>query len=148
MSSSSIASGRTAPGGGERVEIGRVWRVGLAAIVLAAVANGIVWVIARALLEIPDAFLPLASPWPAVGFTALYLVIGLGVFALLVRFTAKPITWFVRIAVVGLLLSFLNPLFARGQDGATTGGILTLEAMHVVAFAIFVPLLTTRTRAN
>ena len=132
----------------ERVPMDRIWRVGALAIAATVVANLVVWAIAQVLLDISDDFVPLATPWPAAIFSGLYLAVGVGVFALLNRFTSRPITWFWRIAVVALLLSFLSPLSARGQDGSSTAALLTLEVMHVVAFAIFVPLLTTRTCAG
>ncbi|MDP9365520.1 MAG: DUF6069 family protein, partial [Chloroflexota bacterium] len=145
---------RSAPAGvasgaaDERVSMRRVLRVGPLAIVAAALANAGVWAVAKAAFEIPDGFVPLSSLGPPVGITAVYLAFGLGVFALLVRFTRRPIVWFWRVATVALLLSFLTPLGARGQEGATTAGILTLEVMHVVAFAVFVPLITSRTKAS
>jgi hypothetical protein len=147
MSSSSYASASPATPP-ERVEMGRLWRVGLLAIVAAAAANAVVWAVVTAVTDIPDEFMPLATVWPAVVFTALFLLVGLAVFALLVRFTRRPITWFWRVAIVALLLSFLTPLGARGQDGATTAGLLTLEVMHVVAFLVFVPLVTNLVRAK
>ncbi len=132
----------------ERVPMDRIWRVGALAIAAAIVANLVVWAIAQALFEISDDFMPLATPWPTIVVTVIYLALGVGVFALLNRFTQRPVTWFWRIAVAAALLSFL-PLFgARGQDGASTAALWTLAVMHVVAFAIFVPLLTTRSRAG
>ena len=147
MSTSSYASASPATPH-ERVEMGRLWRVGLLAIAAAAVANAVVWAIARALFNIPDEFMPLANVGPAIVFTGLFLLVGLAVFALVVRFTRRPITWFRRIAVAAFLLSFLTLIGASGQDGATTPGLVTLGVMHVVAFVVFVPLVTGRTRAN
>ena len=146
MSSSSLASGASPAAADERVPMGRVWRAGLVAIAAAVVANLVVWVIAQAIFDISDDCMPLATPWPAAIFTVLALALGVGLFALLNRFTRKPITRFRQVAVVALLLSLLSPLSARGQDGSSTAAILTLEAMHVVAFAVFFPLMTTRTR--
>lgn len=130
------------------IPLGRILRAGLTAIAAAVAANVVVWAIVAVLTDIPDAFVPLATVWPTVVFTVLFLAIGVGVFALLVRFTRQPITRFWQIAVVALLLSFLNPLFARSQEGATTAGIITLEVLHVVAFLVFVPLFTALVRGK
>lgn len=127
------------------IPLGRTLRAGATAIAAAVVAN-VVWAIVAAVTDMPDAFLPLATVWPTVIFTALFLAIGVGVFALLVRASQRPIARFWQIAVGALLLSFLSPLAARGQDGATTAGILTLEVMHLVAFLTFVPLFTALVR--
>lgn len=132
----------------ERVPMGQIWRVGGLAIAAAVAANLVVWAIARAVFDFSDDFMPLATPWPTIIVSVIYLALGVGLLALLNRFTGRPITWFWRIAVVALLLSFLPLLGASGQDGASTAAILTLAAMHVVAFAIFVPAMTTQTRSR
>lgn len=128
------------------IPLGRILRAGATAIAAAVVANVVVWAIVAAVTDMPDAFQPLATVWPTVIFTGLFLAVGVGVFALLVRFTQRPIARFWQIAVGAFLLSFLSPLAARGQDGATTAGILTLEVMHLVAFLTFVPLSTALVR--
>ena len=146
--SSGYASATRGTPSTERVPMERVVRVGALAIAAAAVANVVVWAIAQAIFDISDDFMPLATVWPTIVVSVIYLGLGVAVFALINRFTERPVTWFWRIAVVALLLSFLPLLGARGQDGASTAGIVTLAAMHVVAFAIFVPAMTTRTRAG
>lgn len=131
------------------IPIGRIVRAGLTAIAAALVATVVVWAINAALTDVSDDFLPLATVWPTIVTTILFLALGVGVFALLARFTREPIARFWQIAIVVLVLSFLNPiLVARNQDGATTAGIITLEVMHVVAFLVFVPLFTALVRAK
>ena len=146
--STSAASATGSTIASERVPMDRLLRVGALAIATTVVANVVVWAVAQAIFDISDDFMPLATVWPTIIVTVIYLALGVGLLALLNRFTSRPITWFWRIAVVALLLSFLPLLGARGQDGASTAGIVTLAAMHVVAFAIFVPAMTTRTRAG
>lgn len=125
-----------------RVPMGRVLRSGLTAIAAAVAANVIVRGIARTLVDISDDFVPLATVWPTVTFTALFLALGVGVFALLNRFTQRPIARFWQIAIAAVLLLTLTPLGARGQEGGTAAAILTLEALHLIAFAVFTPLFT------
>jgi hypothetical protein len=72
-----------------------------------------------------------ASVAGAVGATAIFAVIG--------RFTRRPIRIFWGVAAVGLFLSFL-PIALVGATGSSAG---TLALMHVVAAAINVGLLTT-----
>jgi hypothetical protein len=67
-------------------------------------------------------------------------------FAIVVRFARHPIRLFRMIAVVVLLLSFLNPILAL--PGASLQTILTLESMHVVVAAVSVGLLTTLVRSE
>lgn len=131
------------------IPLDRILRAGAAATAAALVANVVVWAIVAAVTDIPDDFMPLATVWATIVTTILFLALGVGVFALLVRFTREPIARFWQIAIAVLVLSFLNPiLVARNQDGATTAGIITLEVMHVVAFLTFVPLFTALVRGK
>jgi hypothetical protein len=75
-----------------------------------------------------------ASVAGAVGAAVIFAVIG--------RFTRRPIRLFWGIAAVGLLLSFL-PIALAGATGSSAG---TLAPMHVVAAATNVGLLTTLDR--
>ncbi len=68
------------------------------------------------------------------------------VFAVVGRFARRPIRLFRIIAVVVLVLSFLNPVVALSDAGLRM--ILTLEFMHVVVAAISVGLLTILGRAE
>src|SRR5918998_5827975 len=60
------------------------------------------------------------------------------VFAVISRFTRRPIRVFLGVATAGLLLSFL-PIALTGATGSSAG---TLALMHVVAAATNVGLLT------
>lgn len=142
MSSTGYPTGSTGRNAQGRFPMGRIRRAGLAAIAAAVAANAVAWGVARALLDISDDFVPLATIWPTAIFTALFLAAGVGVFAGLNRSTAKPIPRFWQIAFTILILTLLSPLAARAQEGATSAAILTLEALHIVAFAVFVPLFT------
>jgi hypothetical protein len=115
-------------------------RVGVLAAALSASANTLVLAIASSLLGTvvipPYGTLTFgqvvgASVAGAVGAAAIFAVIG--------RFTRRPIRIFWGVAAVGLFLSFL-PIALVGATGSSAG---TLALMHVVAAAINVGLLTT-----
>jgi hypothetical protein len=122
------------------VPAGRLLRVGVLAAVLSASANALVLAIASSLLGAvvipPDGTVTFgqvvgASVAGAVGAAAIFAVIG--------RFTRRPIRIFWGVAAVGLLLSFL-PIALAGATGSSAG---TLALMHVAAAVTNVGLLTT-----
>ena len=108
---------------------------------IAVVLNVVVWAIGYALLDPPSSYDPLATVFPTIIFTALFLAIAIGIYALLRRRSADPDKTFVQIATVALLLSFLNFLALRGQDGNGPGAIIILGIMHVVAYAVAIVVL-------
>ncbi|MEJ7763052.1 MAG: DUF6069 family protein [Thermomicrobiales bacterium] len=114
---------------------------GLLTIGIAVVLNVVVWAIGYALLDPPSSYDPLATVFPTIIFTALFLAIAIGIYALLRRRSADPDKTFVQIATVALLLSFLNFLALRGQDGNGPGAIIILGIMHVVAYAVAIVVL-------
>ena len=128
------------PAASGRVFAWRLFRVGVLAAVLSASANALVLVIASSLLGAvvipPDGTVTFgqvvgASVAGAVGAAAIFAIIG--------RFTRRPIRLFWGVAAVGLLLSFL-PIALAGATGSSAG---VLALMHVVAAATNVGLLTT-----
>jgi hypothetical protein len=123
-----------------RVPAWRLLRIGVLATVLSAGANTLVLAIASSLLGavviLPDGIVTFGrvvgtSVAGAVGTAAIFAVIG--------RFTRRPIRIFWGVATVGLLLSFL-PIALAGATGSSAG---TLSLMHVVAAITNVGLLTT-----
>ena len=123
-----------------RVPAGRLLRVGVLAAALSASANALVLAIASSFLGAvvipPDGTVTFgqvvgASVVGAVGAAAIFAVIG--------RFTRRPIRIFWGVAAVGLFFSFL-PIALAGARGSTAG---TLALMHVVAAVTNVGLLTT-----
>lgn len=128
----------------QTVKTGRLWWVGLLAAGVASVGNILVMVITNALFAIPASFRPFAVP-PIVIFTVLSVAAATGVFALLGRFTQRPIYWFWIVSVIVLLLSFVpNILTLTGafpMPGTTVPGVVALMVMHVVAAAAAVGLL-------
>ena len=127
----------------ERVPAGRLLGVGVLAAVFSAVANAVVLAVASSLFGPvvipPDEAVTFgqvmaASVAGAVGATVLFAVID--------RFTRRPMRAFWGIAAVGLLLSFL-PIAMAGVTGSSVG---TLAFMHVLAAATNVGLLTRLSR--
>ncbi len=116
----------------------------LATIGIAVVLNVIVWAIGYAVLDPPSSFDPLATVFPTIIFTVLFLAIGIGIYAILRRRSANPDRTFIQVATVALLLSFLNFFALRGQDGNGPGAIAVLGIMHVVAYAVAVTVLAGR----
>lgn len=123
-----------------RVPAGRLLRVGVLAAVLSASANALLLAIASSLVGAvvipPEEAITFgqvvgASVAGAVGAAVIFAVIG--------RFTRRPIPIFWGVAAVGLLLSFLPIALA----GATGSSAVTLALMHVVAAITNVGLLTT-----
>ena len=123
-----------------RVPAGLLLRVGVLAAVLSASANALVLAISSSLIGVvvipPDGVVTFgqvvgASVAGTVGPAAIFAVIG--------RFTRRPIRIFWGVATVGLLLSFL-PIALAGVTGSSAR---TLAAMHVVAAVTNVGLLTT-----
>jgi hypothetical protein len=124
-----------------------------AAILLAAAANSVIYLIADAVSGV--AWEPLFTLTGVIGSTAVYLVIAAVVYAVVARFARRPIWLYRRVALVALLLSFLPPISALlgmaappGVDAvaAPPDTFFTMLVMHVVAYAISVPVFTRLTR--
>jgi hypothetical protein len=131
----------------QRVAVGRIWWVTLLAIAAASVANLIVYAIATALFAGPRQFSYMA-PLTIVVSTAIYLVVAAIVFALIGRFSKRPIRLFRVVAIVALVLSFAMPLSAiQLSPPADAITVAILLVMHVVAAIITIVLFTTLARA-
>ena len=144
MSSTFASTNRTA-----RIPLNCIVRAGVIAMVTALVANAIVYFIASAVGWMPSTYInpQLGRPigvGEVISSTVADAVGATVVFALLARFTRRPVTIFRIVAVVVLLLSFVTPL---ALPGAPLSLVLTLELMHVLAAVIIVGVLTTRTSA-
>jgi hypothetical protein len=122
-----------------RVPAGRLLRVGAVAAALSASANALVLAIASSLFGAvvipPDETVTFGE---VVGVSVAGAVGAVVIFAVISRFTRRPIRVFLGVAVVGLLLSF-RPIALAGATGSSAG---TLALMHVVAAATNVGLLT------
>lgn len=122
-----------------RVLVGRLIRVGALAALLSASANAILLASAASLSDAvvipPDETVTLGQ---VAGASVAGSIGAAVVFAVLGRFTRRPVRVFWGVAAVGLLLSFV-PIAVAGATGWSAG---TLALMHAVAAAINVGLLT------
>ena len=144
MSSAAISSSGTA-----RISFSRILRAGAIAAVGAVLANVLVYFVASALGWMPATYInpQLGRPIEiseVAGSTLMGALCATVLFALLARFTRRPVTIFRIVAGIVLLLSFATPF---SLVGAPLSLILTLEVMHVLAAAIIVGVLTTRASA-
>ena len=136
--------------GKERIAYRKLPWVALLAALAAAVTNALVYFAASGLGFIPHSVL---IPTPGgehpltVAPVAVSSVVGaIGaaiVFAIIGLFVRRPVRLFRIVATVVLVLSFAMPLTI---PGAPVAMILSLEVMHVAAWAVIVGLLTTMAR--
>lgn len=128
----------------QRVALNRLPWVGLLTILTTDVAIVIMRQIAVALLRPDPMFVPLTLTVPII-FTS---VAGLGaviIYAVLGRSVRQPIRLFQRVAAVALAVMFIPDillLIIRFYPGTTAVNVGVLMAMHVVAWAIIVEMLT------
>lgn len=131
--------------GEERVAWSRLVPVGLLTALVAAVANGVVYLVAaEAAGAMPQEIvvngqgpitLPMVATTSMLGAIAATIV-----YALVGWFARRPVRVFRIVAAVVLVLSFVPPFTIPGAPPAMVG---TLLLMHVVAAAVIVGLLTT-----
>ena len=122
----------------ERVAFNRLLWVGPLTILAAIVANVIIQQIAVTVLQPDPLFIPLTLIAPIV-FTFVGVLGAVIVYALIGRFSRRPIRLFTIVAAVALVLSFASPL---SIPGAGAGYIAVLELLHITTAAIAVGLLT------
>jgi cytochrome b561 len=141
----------------KQVDKSKIWKTGLLAIVASVVANLIAFFILGAILDLPTPteFPPLSAG--AIGFlTAVFTFIGVVVFALLVRFTGKPIRNFWIVATIAFVLSIIpnitsamNPAAAPFPFPVSSSlGFWVLIVFHVIAYLVLTFMMTTRTLAD
>ncbi|MBK8049498.1 MAG: hypothetical protein IPK16_21700 [Anaerolineales bacterium] len=125
-----------------RLTTSRIAIAGLIAIVASVIANLIVYFIGNMIWPPMPDFNPLATPIPTIIFTTVFLIGATIVYWLINRFTKNPPRVFLIVAwivfLVGLVPDFMmiiNPASST-MGTPTTGSVITLIIMHVVAFAI------------
>jgi Family of unknown function (DUF6069) len=143
----SMSSEAAAQGPRERVVARRLWWVGPLAVISSVAANVLFAVAAVAIFRVPPEFQPLTVGAIAT-FTALGVIGAVVVFALVARFSGRPISLFRRIALIVLLVSLLPDLALplSGEPGVTPLTVALLMLTHVIAAAVSVAVLTTLTR--
>ena len=127
-----------------------IWQRGALAIVASVVVNVVVRAILSTLFDLPSEFPPL-QVGAIVTLTAVFTLIAVVVFALVVRFTQRPIRTYHVIAgaafvvsIIPNIVSALNPgAIPFPFPGASASAFLALIVFHVVAYLITVWVLTT-----
>ncbi|GAA3527131.1 hypothetical protein AFL01nite_04030 [Aeromicrobium flavum] len=123
--------------GARRASLVRVAVTGVVATVVAAALTTAAAAVAKSAgvdFEIPDG----GESIPVAGFatvTTAFSLVGVGIALALSRWSARPATRFVQIAVPLTAVS-LAPPFAVGADAGTAE---TLVGLHLVAAAVMVP---------
>ena len=136
------------PTGAERVSFSRLLWVGPLTIVAAVAANLVFTTIANSLLGVSPDFPPLTAGAIAI-FTAIGVLAAVVVFALVARFSKRPIRRYRQIALIALLLSLIPDLAMPFLPGTVRVGareVVLLMATHVIAAVVAVWMLTTLTR--
>ena len=128
----------------ERVAWGRLLPAGVLALVLAAAANALVYLVASSLGAMPQGVDangqgPITLPM-VVAMSAAGAVAGTFVYAVVGRLAWRPVRSFRLVAVIALVLSLAGPFTVSGAPAAMVAALLV---MHVVAAGIVVGLLTT-----
>ena len=128
-----------------RSQLSKLLWVSPLAMALATVAN-------LGLYAAAGAVVPQVTAWSGAGIGQIiganiaYLFMGTIVFAFIARFSPRPARHYWIVATIGLLLSLALPIgagFGYGAPGAPPAGVatvITLSLMHVVSYAISVPL--------
>ena len=131
----------------ERIAWGRLWLVGLFAITASVIVNAVIAIAAVSFLPIPASSTQIRVPIVYSVFTVIGALGAVLVFALVARFSRRPIRLYRIITTVVLLLTFIPDLalfsFLHG-----TVPVAVLLLMHVATYLICVGMLTTMTRAK
>ncbi len=118
----------------------------LASVAAAVAANLIALFLVRAVVDLPDGFMPLSA-----GSVAAFTLIGTGlgalVYAWLRRRSAAPARTYARVAVVALIVSVIPNFLAAANPamfpfpGGNATAFLVLTLFHVIAAAVSVTVL-------
>ena len=120
-------------------------KIGLVAAVVSAIVNSLLMMVTKPFMEVPDSFGPLQVP-PIILWSVIGAFGAVGVYALMRKFSSDPHKTFMIIAVLVLILSFVPDLLLINVTegifgGVGWGAIILLMIMHVISFAIVMPML-------
>lgn len=122
---------------------GRYAPIGLATVVVAVLANVIVYYLAGLVVRYDPIFPPLATSGGAIIFTVVPAIVAVLLYAALLRFAANPPRVLTAIAAVVLVLSVIPDFtYIPTVPGASAGQTAVLVVMHVVAAVAMVGMLT------
>jgi hypothetical protein len=142
MTSTVDTSARTRPARGYRRVAGTGLLATLAAVALTTGAAALAGA-AGVDFEIPDG----GEAIPTAGFatvTGFFSVVGIVIAAALLRWSARPATWFLRTTVTLTAISLIPPLIS----GANSATVVTLLGLHLIPAAVMIPALTRSLRAE
>lgn len=127
------------------VELRKLIWVGPLAIVSAVLLNLVIRTLAVAFFGVPDGFMYLQAPF-IIGSTVVFLVLALVAFILVGRFARRPVGFYRILALVALVVSFLNPVMALTglfpAPGMNMHIFWTMIVMHTLTALLTVGLLT------
>lgn len=130
----------------KRLAIRKLVWVGPLTIIIVALVNLLIRAVAAAFFGVSESFVYLQAPFVIVS-TLVFLVLALLAFVLVARLTRRPVRFYRIVAVVALLVSFLNPVMLLTGLFPAAGMNLhifwTMIVMHCVSAIITVSLLTT-----
>jgi hypothetical protein len=114
-------------------------------IIVAVLFNLVIRTIAVAFFGVSDGFTYLQAPF-VIGSTVVFLLLALVAFILVGRFARRPVRFYRVLALVALVVSFLNPVMALvglfPAPGMNLPTFWTMIVMHTVTAIITVSLLT------
>jgi hypothetical protein len=122
-----------------------LWKIGLIAFIASAIANELLMLVSKSSLGVPESFTPLTAP-PIIIWSFLGAFGAIGVYALIRKYSKSHKRMFNIVAAVVLVLSFIPDLAIVGVSegpfaGATMAAAVILMIMHVISYAIVVPML-------
>ncbi len=135
----------------ERLSLRKFLWVAPLTLAVAIIADEILYAIAVALFPSIGQW-PMAGPLQIVVSTFAYLILGSIVFALVVRFSSRPVRTYWIAGTIALIVSLALPISVGAgfvppglpvPDAAT---VVTMASMHVVAYLISVSMFTRLTR--
>ena len=115
------------------------------AMIASSAANLLLYSVAGAIFPETTAW-PGAGPMQIVGANIVYLLFGALTYAIVSRFSTQPKRHYLIVATIGLLLSLTLPVsagFGYGAPGtppASLPTVIMLSCMHLVTYAVSVPL--------
>src|SRR6266704_6161089 len=140
-----MASTTTRPTSRKGVALRKLVWVGPLTIVIAALVNLVIRTIAVAFFGVPDGFTYLQAPF-VIGSTVVFLLLALVAFILVGRFARRPLRFYRVLALVALVVSFLNSVMVLvglfPAPGMNLPTFWTMIVMHTVTAVITVSLLT------
>jgi hypothetical protein len=137
----------------ERLSLRKFLWVAPLTLVVATIANEVLYAIAAALIPSIGQW-PMAGPFQIVVSTFAYLILGSIVFALVVRFSSRPVRTYWIAGTIALILSLALPISVGvgfvppGLPVPDAATVVMLVSMHVVAFLITVSMFTQLTRTT